>query len=88
MFAEAAAAMHKRSAADGEAVRTGGPVVSQLSQAPAWIPALLKNSSAGSHYCVYKLLFASREYLDLQASGPMPPLFHPQVQIRPDATAF
>jgi Glycosyl hydrolases family 39/PKD domain len=49
MFAEAAAAMHKQADADGETIRTGGPVISQLSQAPTWIPALLKNSSAAPY---------------------------------------
>ena len=44
MFADAAAAMHKQADADGETIRTGGPAISQLSQAPTWIPALLKNS--------------------------------------------
>ncbi len=49
MFAEAAAAMHKQATADGEPIRTGGPVISQLSQAPTWFPALLKNSSAAPY---------------------------------------
>ena len=49
MFAEAAAAMHKQAEADGETIRTGGPVISQLSQASTWIPALLKNSSAAPY---------------------------------------
>jgi PKD repeat protein len=44
MFAEAAAAMHKQADADGQTIRTGGPVISQLSLAPTWIPALLNNS--------------------------------------------
>jgi hypothetical protein len=44
MFADAAAAMHKQADADGETIRTGGPVMSQLSLAETWIPALLRNS--------------------------------------------
>lgn len=49
MFAEAAGAMHKQAAADGETIRTGGPVISQLSQGSTWIPALLKNTSAAPY---------------------------------------
>jgi hypothetical protein len=49
MFAEAAAAMHKQAEADGETIRTGGPVMSQLSQASTWIPTLLKNTSAAPY---------------------------------------
>jgi hypothetical protein len=49
MFAEAAAAMHAQAEADGETIRTGGPVISQLSQGPTWIPALLNNSSAAPY---------------------------------------
>ena len=49
LFAEAAVAMHKQAEADGETIRTGGPVISQLSQAPTWIPALLNNSSAAPY---------------------------------------
>ena len=49
LFAEAAAAMHKQAEADGETIRTGGPVISQLSQAPTWLPALLTNSSAAPY---------------------------------------
>ena len=49
IFAEAAAAMHAQAKADGETIRTGGPVISQMSQASTWIPALLKNSSAAPY---------------------------------------
>jgi hypothetical protein len=49
MFAEAAAAMHKQAEADGESIRTGGPVISQLSQAATWVPTLLKNTSAAPY---------------------------------------
>jgi hypothetical protein len=49
MFAEAAAAMHKQAESDGETIRTGGPVISQLSLAPTWIPALLDNASAAPY---------------------------------------
>jgi PKD repeat protein len=49
LFAAAAAAMHAQAESDGETIRTGGPVISQLSQAPTWIPALLSNTSAAPY---------------------------------------
>jgi PKD repeat protein len=45
MFAAAASAMHAQAQADGQTIRTGGPVISQMTQAPVWIPALLNNES-------------------------------------------
>jgi len=49
MFADAAEAMHAQADADHETIRTGGPVISQLTQAPSWIPALLSNTSAAPY---------------------------------------
>ncbi|MGC1297689.1 MAG: PKD domain-containing protein [Alloacidobacterium sp.] len=49
MFAAAASAMHAQAAADGETIRTGGPVISVLSLAPTWIPALLNNKSTAPY---------------------------------------
>jgi len=45
MFAAAGQAMHAQAAEDGQIIHTGGPVISQLSQAPTWIPALVNNGS-------------------------------------------
>jgi len=45
MFAAAGQAMHTQATADGQVIHVGGPVISQLSQAPTWIPALLNNGS-------------------------------------------
>jgi Glycosyl hydrolases family 39 len=43
MFAAAASAMHAQAQADGETIRTGGPVIAHAGQAPVWISALLNN---------------------------------------------
>ncbi len=45
MFAAAGKAMHTQATADGQVIHVGGPVISQLSQASTWIPALLTNGS-------------------------------------------
>ena len=45
MFAAAGQAMHTQATADGQVIHVGGPVISQLSQASTWIPALLNNGS-------------------------------------------
>jgi hypothetical protein len=45
MFAAAGQAMHTQAAADGRTIRVGGPAISQLSQAPAWITTLLSTGS-------------------------------------------
>jgi hypothetical protein len=49
MFAAASSAMHAQASRDGDTIRVGGPVISQLSQAPKWIPALLNNSSTAPY---------------------------------------
>jgi hypothetical protein len=49
MFASAASAMHAQATADGETIHTGGPVISQISRAPVWIPALLNNDSTAPY---------------------------------------
>lgn len=49
MFYEAASAMHAQATADGKAIRTGGPAISQMSLAPTWIPALLKNTATAPY---------------------------------------
>ena len=49
MFAAASSAMHNQARIDGETIRVGGPVISQLSQASKWIPALLNNSSTAPY---------------------------------------
>jgi PKD repeat protein len=49
MFAAAASAMHAQAQADGQTIRTGGPVISQMSQASTWLPALLDNSSTAPY---------------------------------------
>jgi hypothetical protein len=49
MFAAAASAMHAQAQADGETIRTGGPVISQMSQAATWLPAMLNNSSTAPY---------------------------------------
>ena len=49
MFAAAASAMHAQAKADGQTIRTGGPVISQMSQASTWLPALLDNSAAAPY---------------------------------------
>ena len=49
MFGYAASAMHAQAKADGQTIRTGGPVISQLSQAATWFPALLDNASAAPY---------------------------------------
>jgi PKD repeat protein len=49
MFAAAAKAMHTQAETDHETIRTGGPDISQLSQGPTWIPALLSNTSAAPY---------------------------------------
>jgi PKD repeat protein len=49
MFAAAASAMHAQASADGQTIRTGGPVISQLSAAPTWFPALLNNGSTAPY---------------------------------------
>lgn len=49
MFAAAGPAMHAQAQADGQTIHVGGPVISQLSQAPTWIPALLSNPSTAPY---------------------------------------
>lgn len=49
MFYEAASAMHAQAKADGKVIRTGGPTISQMSQAPIWIPALLSNTATAPY---------------------------------------
>ena len=49
LFAAAASAMHAQAQADGQTIRTGGPVISQMSQASTWLPALLNNSSTAPY---------------------------------------
>ena len=49
LFAAAASKMHAQAKADGETIRVGGPVISQMSQAATWLPALLKNSSTSPY---------------------------------------
>jgi hypothetical protein len=49
MFYEAASAMHAQAQADGQPIRTGGPTISQMSQAKTWIPALLTTSNAARY---------------------------------------
>jgi len=49
MFQSAASAMHAQAKADGQTIRTGGPVISQMSQASTWLPALLNNSSTAPY---------------------------------------
>lgn len=49
LFAAAASAMHAQAKADGQTIHTGGPVISQMSQASTWLPALLNNSSTAPY---------------------------------------
>jgi len=49
MFYDAAAAMHAQAKADGQLIRTGGPVMSQLNLASTWIPALLSNANTAPY---------------------------------------
>jgi hypothetical protein len=49
MFQAAASRMHAQAEADGETIRTGGPVISQMKQAPIWIPALLNSTSTAPY---------------------------------------
>ena len=49
MFYEAASAMHAQAKADGKAIRTGGPTISQMSLAPTWIPAILSNTATAPY---------------------------------------
>jgi len=49
MFAAAASAMHAQAKADGESIRTGGPVISRIALAPVWIPALTNNDSTAPY---------------------------------------
>ena len=49
IFAAAASAMHAQAKADGQTIHTGGPVISQMSQASTWLPALLSNSVAAPY---------------------------------------
>jgi PKD domain/Glycosyl hydrolases family 39 len=49
MFAAAASAMHAQAEADGQTIRTGGPVISQMSQAATWLPGLLNNTSTAPY---------------------------------------
>jgi hypothetical protein len=46
MFAAAGSAMHAQAILDGQTIRVGGPVISQLSLAPTWLSTLLNNPSA------------------------------------------
>jgi PKD domain/Glycosyl hydrolases family 39 len=46
MFAAAGSAMHAQATLDGQTIRVGGPVISQLSLAPTWLSTLLNNPSA------------------------------------------
>lgn len=46
MFAAAGSAMHAQATLDGQTIRVGGPVISQLSLAPTWLSTLLNNSAA------------------------------------------
>jgi len=49
MFGAMASAMHAQAKADNQTIRTGGPVLSDLSQASTWLPALLNNASTSPY---------------------------------------
>jgi PKD domain/Glycosyl hydrolases family 39 len=49
MFAAAAAKMHSQATADGQPIRTGGPVMSRMSLIPTWMPAFLTNSGTSPY---------------------------------------
>jgi hypothetical protein len=49
MFAAAASAMHAQANADGEPIRTGGPVLAQIGLAPIWISALVNNEATAPY---------------------------------------
>src|SRR5581483_347722 len=49
LFASAAAAMHTQAQLDGQTIRTGGPVIADMTQASTWFPALLNNSSTAPY---------------------------------------
>lgn len=49
MFAEAASAMHAQANSDGQTIRTGGPVISEVALGLTWFPALLNNASAAPY---------------------------------------
>lgn len=49
IFAAAASAMHAQAKADGQPIRTGGPVIAQIAEAPLWITGLLTNGSTAPY---------------------------------------
>jgi PKD repeat protein len=49
MFASAASAMHAQAKDDGQTIRTGGPVISEVALGLTWFPALLNNASAAPY---------------------------------------
>jgi PKD repeat protein len=49
MFAAAAPAMHAQAQLDGQTIRTGGPVIADMTQATTWFPAILNNASTAPY---------------------------------------
>jgi len=49
MFYDAASAMHFQAKADGQPIRTGGPVLSEMKLASTWVPALLTNTNTAPY---------------------------------------
>lgn len=49
LFQAAAPAMKTQAQADNQTIRTGGPVIADLTQASTWLPALLNNTSTAPY---------------------------------------
>jgi len=75
MFGYAASAMHAQAKADGQTIRTGGPVISQLSQAATWFPALLDNASAAPYVDFVSFHIYVANLTDIQKGMTWPELY-------------
>ncbi|HEY7406165.1 MAG TPA: PKD domain-containing protein, partial [Candidatus Angelobacter sp.] len=49
LYAAAAPAMHAQAQADNQTIRTGGPVMADMTQVSTWFPALLNNASTAPY---------------------------------------
>src|SRR5215469_16954625 len=49
IFQAAASAMHAQAQADNQTIRTGGPVIADMTQASTWLPALLNNTATAPY---------------------------------------
>jgi hypothetical protein len=75
MFAAASSAMHYQAGLYSQPIRVGGPDISQLSQAPTWISALLNNSSTARYVDFVSFHLYVTGLSDIQSGMTWPQLY-------------